>query len=125
MKKKINDFLLKKKWAKTFIIFLIVFFVVLIGGFLAINYLNDAIIDNHIHTDIITVTDKMYDNDLYNDDYVIIGDNNKTYLIQNKTGYGEKLFNKIDIGMRYKIVVQEPLNTDQLPFILQVHNVTD
>ena len=124
---KLKDKLLDKTWKKCIIIFIIIFSIVLIGGFLSINYLHDVVSNSHIHTETIIIQDKLYGDSSYSDYYIIIGDNNKTYTIHNNNdGYGTDMFNNIVVGESYKIVVKEPdvTDLDQHTHILQVYNDT-
>ena len=113
-----------KTWKKSLIIFLIVFLLIFIGGLMSINYLNDVIVSNNIHSEQVTVFDKMS----FSDYYIIIGENNKTYSIDNNHhGNKAELFNQIQVGQTYKFTVKEPELTEisQKTHILQVHNVTN
>lgn len=108
---------------KCFIIFIIVFAVVAIGGVLSINYIHDTVTNNHIHSDKVTVMNKTDDNGAY----YIFGTNNKTYIITaHESKYNKKIFNSMNIGAEYKIIVREPelIDTNELPHIIQVYNGT-
>lgn len=123
IKKQMNK-VFDETWKKSLIIFLIVFLLIFIGGLLSINYLNDVIINNNIHSEQVTVLDKMS----FSDYYIIIGTNNKTYSIDNNHhGHKADLFNQIQVGQTYRFTVKEPELTEisQKTHILQVHNVTD
>lgn len=120
IKKKLFD----KTWKKCIFIFLIVFLLIVVGGSLSINYLHDVVTNSHVHTESITVIDKLYGDNPYSDYYLIIGDNNKTYSIVNHDdGYGREMFNNIKVGQTYKIVVKEPelIDINQFPHIMQVY----
>lgn len=123
----LKDKLLDKTWKKCIIIFVVIFLCVLIGGFFSINYLHDVVTNNHVHTDSVLIVDKMYGDNKYSDYYLVIGGNNKTYSIVNHgDGYGEEMFDKIQVGHKYKLVVKEPESIDinQFTHILQVYNDT-
>lgn len=126
MKKEILKKLVDKSWKKVLIVFFIVFVIVFGVGVISINYLNDAVNNQHIHTEVVNVTDKLYGSNPYSDYYIIIGNDSKTYGIANHDGYGQKMFNSIKIGQVYEFVVKEPEMTDinQQVHIMQVHNVT-
>ena len=128
MKERIKNKLINKTWKKCLLIFLIVFIVFFVGSLTSINYLNDIVTHHHIHSDTITVTDKMYGDNPLSDDLIIVGANNKTYSIANHDdGYGRNMFNSMDINQTYKVTVKEPELTEinQFTHILQVYNVTD
>lgn len=127
MKEMIINKLFDKTWKKIIFIFLIVFSVIFIGGVTSINYLNDVVTNEHIHTDVVLVKDKLYGDNPYSDYYVIIGGNNKTYGIPHHDGYGQDMFKSLNIGQTYEFIVKEPSLTDinRQTHILQVHNVTD
>lgn len=121
MKEKIKNKLLDKTWKRTIIIFIFIFIVVLSVGVLSVNYLHDTVTNNHIHTDNIYVVNKTHNNN----HYIVIGEGNKTYYVSNDK-YGIKIFNSIDTGKTYKVVIKEPelVDINHFPFIIQVHNVT-
>lgn len=125
MREKINNYLLDKTWKKIIIIFLIVFLIIFVSGVASINYLSGIVNDNHIHTEIINVTDKMDNSSPFGDYFFIKTIDNKTYVIDNKNG--RDMFNIIGIGNQYKIVVTDPdvQDINQFPHILQVYNVTN
>ena len=128
MKKRIKNKIFDKTWKKILIIFVIVFLFIFVGGVLSINYLSDAVTNSHIHSDTVVVVDKIYGDSQFSDYYLIVGNNNKTYSIVNhKDGYGKDMFNRINVGNKYKFVVKEPelLDINQFTHILQVYNVTD
>lgn len=125
--KNLKEIFFNKAWKKCFFIFIIIFLFVLVGGVLSINYLSDAVTNSHIHTETVTVSDKMYGDNSISDYYIVIADN-KTYSISNHNdGYGEKMFEKIEVGSKYKFIVKEPEVTDinQFSHILQIYNVTE
>lgn len=125
--KNLKEVLFNKAWKKCLFIFIIIFSFVLVGGALSINYLNDAVTNNHIHTETVIVSDKMYGDNSMSDYYIVIA-GNKTYSIPNHNdGYGEKMFEKIEVGSKYKFIVKEPevTNINQFSHILQVYNVTE
>lgn len=120
--KKITD----KMWKRVLIIFAIVFLLIFGIGVMSINYLNDIVSSENVHTEIVTVTDKLYGDNPYSDYYIIIGNNNKTYGITNHDGYGQKMFESIKVGNKYEFIVKEPLPTDinRQTHILRAQNVT-
>lgn len=124
MKEEIINKIRTESWLKVLIVFFIVFLFIFGVGAMSINYLNDVVNNNHIHSDVVTVKDKMYGDNPYSDYYIIVGDNNKTYGITNHDGYGQEMFKNISIGHTYEFVVKEPELTDinQQTHILQVHN---
>lgn len=127
MKKKIHNLLFDKMWKKSLIIFLIVFLIIFVGGLTSINYLNDVVTNHHVHTDVVTVVDKIYGDNSFSDYYIIVGSNNKTYSIPNHDdGHGYDMFNAIKINETYRFTVKEPKLTDinQFTHILQVNNAT-
>ena len=114
-------------WKKCLWIFIVVFIIMLLGSGIAINYLNDVVNDNNIHDEEIIVKDKIYGDSAYTDYCIIIGTNNKTYRIVNHNdNYGKKMFESIEIGKKYRMIVKEPELTDlhKATHILQVHNET-
>lgn len=127
MMKKIKNKLFDKTWKRALFTFIVIFLFVFMTGVTSINYLNDVVNNSHIYPEIVTVSDKMYSDKMITDRYVIVGTNNKTYSIANyNDNYGNKMFEKMDIGGTYEFIVREPSLTDlnQNTHILQVHNVT-
>lgn len=97
------------------------------GSGMTINYLNDIVNNNNIHKDVITVKDKIYGDSESNDYYIVIGTNNKTYtIISHNDEYGEKMYENIEVGKTYKVIVREPelTNLYHTTHILQVYNET-
>lgn len=127
---KINDIkkkLFNKTWKKILIVFIIIFFIVLIGGLISINYLTDVVNDNHIHAEYINVSNKIYNDNAYSDYYIIIDSNNNTYsIINHGDGYGQKLFDKIEVNHMYKVILKDPdvIDTSHYVHILEVSNAT-
>ena len=127
MKEKIRNILFDKTWKKILIIFLIVFIVIFAGGLASINYLNDVVSNTHVYSDTVTVTDKIYGDNPMSDYYIVVGKNNKTYsIINHNDGYGEEMFNALQINKTYRFTVKEPEATDINKFthILQVYNAS-
>ena len=127
IKEMIQNSLFDKKWKKYVIIFTIVFLIVMGIGTYSITYLHNSIVDNHIHAEEIIVQNKGYDNNTYDNYYMIVDNNNKTYMVDNNNNNRE-IFDYIQIGKRYKVVIQEPdfmdLGNNNLPVIIQVYNDT-
>lgn len=120
--------LFDKTWKKCVWIFLIVSLIVGIGGAFSLNYLNDAVTNSHVHSDIITVQNKLYGDNPYSDHYIIVGTNNKTYsIVDHGDNYGKDMFDVFKVGQRYKVIVKEPDLTDvnQFTHILQVYDSND
>ena len=116
-----------KTWKKCLLIFIVVFIIIIISSGMAINYLNDVVNNKNIHEESVIVKDKIYGDSSYTDYYIIIGTNNKTYSIVNHNDdYGEKMFESIEIGKRYKMIVKEPelTNIHKATHILEVYNGT-
>lgn len=125
--KKIMNKLYDKLWKKCVIIFLVIFLIVAVGGVLSVNYLNDAVNNQHIHSERIVVQNKLYGDSAYSDYYIVIGDNNRTYsIVDHGDGYGKKMFDSIVVNNSYEIIVKEPelIDVNQFPHIIQVHNDT-
>lgn len=125
MKEKIKNKLFNKTWKKLIFIFLIVFLCVFIGGLTSVNYLNDVVTNNHVHTQTIYVKDKLYGDNPFSDYFIVVDGNNHTYSIVNHDdGYGKKMFDSLEIGKTYRATVKEPELTDvnQFTHILQVYN---
>ena len=120
--------LIKKLTNTTWLwIFIVVFIIILLGSGIAINYLNDVVNDNNIHDEEIIVKDKIYGDSAYTDYCIIIGTNNKTYRIVNHNdNYGEKMFESIEIGKKYRMIAKKHELTDlhKVTHILHVHNET-
>ena len=57
---------------------------------------------------------------------LILGKDNKTYGIVNHDGYGQKMFEKIEVGKKYEFIVRypEPTDINQQIHILRAENVT-
>lgn len=127
IKETIQNSLFDKKWKKYVIIFTIVFLIVMGIGTYSITYLHNSIVDSHIHAEEIIVQNKGYDNNTYDNYYIIVDNNNKTYMVDNNDNNRE-IFDYIQIGKRYKVVVQEPdfmeFENNNLPVIIQVYNDT-
>lgn len=102
------------------------FFLVVIGGVLSINYLGEVIMDKNVHVDTIIVKDKFLGNDTQDDYYIITDMNNKTYVIDNNDiKYDKQIYNTIKIGEKYRITMRDsPNDTNMNTYILQVHNDT-
>ena len=116
-----------KTWKKCLLIFIVVFVIIITSSGMAINYLNDVVNNKNIHEESVVVKDKIYGDSSYTDYYIIIGTNNKTYSIVNHNDdYGEKMFENIKIGKRYKMIVKEPevTNIHKPTHILEVYNGT-
>lgn len=119
--------LFNKTWKKCVWAFLIFFILIGVGGTLSINYLHDVVTNNHVHSDVIIVKDKIYGDNPYTDYYIVIGSNNKTYsIVDHDDDYGQKMFDMLEIGKKYKVIIREPELTDinQFTHILQVYNDT-
>ena len=108
--------ILDKTWKKCLLIFIIVFFITLLLAGGVVDYFDDIVEDNHIHPDVIIIKDK-----IDNGTYTVIDINNKTYNIGNNDS---KVFDRIEINKKYKVVVEEPMQKSQNAYILQVHNET-
>lgn len=120
---KINN-LYNKTWKKCIIIFIIVFLIVSVGGYITITYLDNFVSENNFHTDYIVVQNKSTVN---YDFYIITDISNKSYIINsNNDNYDKKLYDMIEIGQRYKVVLQDPKATDinQTTYIIQAYNDT-
>lgn len=116
-----------KTWKKCLLIFIVVFVIIITSSGIAINYLNDVVNNKNIHEESVVVKDKIYGDSSYIDYYIIIGTNNKTYSIVNHDDdYGEKMFESIEIGKRYKMIVKGPevTNIHKPTHILEVYNGT-
>ena len=125
MREKINNYLLDKTWKKNLIVFLIVFFLIFIGGIASITYLSNVVNDNHIHSEGINITNKTDNSTSVNDYFIVKTADNKTYIIDEKDS--RKMFNVITVGKEYKVVVADPSAEDinEFSHILQVYNVTN
>ena len=108
--------LLDKTWKKCLLIFIIVFIITCVFAGGMVDYFDNVIEDNHIHPDVIVVKDK-----ISNGTYTVIDINSKVYNISNNDS---KVFNRIEIGKKYKVIVEEPLEKTHNARILQVHNET-
>ena len=113
MKRKLWD----KTWKKCLWIFIIIFAVTFVGLVATVDYFGTVVDNNNIHQDIVVVKSKM-NNDSY---YTITDNNNREYIIDNDDG---QIFDSIEVGNRYRIIVRETMNKDQDVYILQVHNDT-
>lgn len=125
MREKINNYLLDKMWKKSLIVFLIVFFLIFIGGIASITYLSNVVNDNHIHSEVINITNKTDNSTSVNDYFIVKTADNKTYIIDEKDS--RKMFNVMTVGKKYKVVVADPSSEDinEFSHILQVYNVTN
>ena len=115
-----------KLWKRILIVFIVIFLLFLSAGIMSVNYIDSVTNSKNIHTDIVVVNDKLYGNSSDSDYYVILGTNNKTYGIMKNDGYGQKMFDIIQIGKKYEFIVQEPSPSDsnQQTHILRVDNAT-
>ena len=127
MKTKISEKIWDKLWKKCLITFIIIFIVVAIGGVFSVNYLNDVANNHHVHTDYITVKDKIYGDSALSDYYIIVDTNNKTYsIIDHGDGYGKRMFDSIIEGNDYEVVIKDPdlIDISQFSHIIKVDNDT-
>ena len=126
MKNKIKNKLFDKLWKRCAWIAVVCFLLVGIGGVLSINYIHDAVTNHHIHSEVITVQDKIDMSDHKNYFTVIDTYNNTYVIVNNQDNYGQRMFNLLEINHRYKVILKEPELTDvnQHTHILQVHNDT-
>lgn len=125
-KMKIND-LYNTVQKKCIIIFVIIFMIIMVGGFLSVNYLDGLLTSNNIHTDTIVIKDKFIGNDTRDDCYIVTDINGKTYVIDNNNlAYDKKIFNSLTIGTQYKVTIKtpNPNDSDKNVYIMQVHNDT-
>ena len=113
MKEEIKNKLFDTTWKKSIWIFIIVFSLIVIGGIFSIDYIADTIADKHIHSENIVVADKFYGDTTLGDCYLIVDNNNKTYtIINHEDGYGQKMFDSIQVNKKYHVVTREPEITD-------------
>lgn len=126
MKNRIINMLFDKAWKRVLIIFFVVFLIILGVGISSVNYLNDVANDENVRAETVVVADKLYGDNPNSDYYIILGKNNKTYGITNHDGYGQKMFEKIEVGKKYEFIVKYPGPTDinQQIHILRAENVT-
>ena len=103
-----------KSWKRYLIVFTIVFVItfLLLGN--AVDYFNDTVESNKIHPDTVIVKDKVN-----NGTFIVIDDNDRTYFIDNDDS---RIYNKIEVGQTYKVIVKEPMQPHENAEILQVHN---
>ena len=109
------------------VVAVIIFLLIMVGGMFAVDMLDGAITDNNIYTEKVVVMDKYHDNNEKGDVFLVKTDDNKTYsIINNEDNYGQRMFNSIQIGKKYELVLREPDITDFSPYtyIIQVHNDT-
>lgn len=131
MKKKMMDEismkLWDKLWKKCLITFIIIFIVVAIGGVYSVNYLNDVVGDNHVHTDTITIKDKIYGDNSLSDYYIVVDTKNRTYsIVDHGDGYGKKMFDSIEEDKTYEVIIKDPdlIDISQFKHIIKVENGT-
>ena len=125
MKEKIKNKLFDKIWKKNLCIFIVVFSLILLGGIFVVTYISDTIDHEHIRSENIIIVDKIYENDSFDNRYLITGNNSNIYMIPNNND-GKSMFDGIEIGHEYKVVIQDSdlFNSNQYPYVLQVYNVT-
>ncbi len=114
-----------KSWKRILLTFSLIFLVIFIGGVLLVNSLSDIVDVNNLHPEVVTVVDKNDTN--FNDEYYLVhGDNNKTYSILMNDDYDVRIFNNLEIGKKYKLIIKEPTPLNNIPYpnIIQVYNVT-
>lgn len=127
MMDRISEKIWNKLWKKCLITFLIIFLVVAIGGLYSVNYLNDVVNDSHVHSDTIIVKDKIYGDNPLSDYYIIVDTQNRTYsIVDHGDGYGKKMFDSMQEGKVYEIIVKEPelIDVNQFRHIIKVENGT-
>lgn len=111
---------------KCIIIFIVIFLLITIGGHASIIYLDNVVTEKNLRTDYVVVQDKLPNNN-YDDVFVIHDVKNQTYIISNDDfKFDKKLYDMIEPGKRYRMVIQEPLETDtnKSIHIVQVYNDT-
>lgn len=116
--KKILKQLTNETWKKCLLIFIIIFILTFVFAGGMVDYLYHTIDDKNIHQDMIIIKDKANNNTDY---YTVVDSNDKVYSIANEDS---KMFEDIQIGNKYKVIVKEPINDNQTVYILQVHNET-
>lgn len=126
MKNRIINMFFDKAWKRVLIVFFVVFLIILGVGVSSVNYLNDVTSNKNVHAETVVVADKLYGDNPNSDYYIILGKDNKTYGIVNHDGYGQKMFEKIEVGKKYEFIVRYPESTDinQQIHILRAENVT-
>ena len=105
----------------------IIFILITVGGMFVIDMLHGAINDNNIRTENVVIIDKYHDKNQNGDLFLVKTDDNRTYNIMNdKDNNGQRLFNNIQTGKPYELVIREPDLTDfsPYPYVIQVHNDT-
>lgn len=116
-----------KTWKKCIITFIIIFVVIVVTGVASINYLSDTIADNNIDVVTTKVADKINGDNLYNNYFLIITEDNQTFSIEDKNdGNGKKMFDSIQLNKTYEFTVRHPDITDsnQFTHVLRVQNDT-
>lgn len=109
------------------IVAVIIFILITVGGMFVIDMLHGAINDNNIRTESVVIVDKYHDKNQNGDLFLVKTDDNKTYNIMNdKDNNGQRVFNNIQTGKPYELVIREPDLTDfsPYPYVIQVHNDT-
>lgn len=105
----------------------IIFILITLGGMFVVDMLHGAINDNNIRTENVVIIDKYHDKNQNGDLFLVKTDDNRTYNIMNdKDNNGQRLFNNIQTGKPYELVIREPDLTDFSPYphVIQVHNDT-
>lgn len=102
------------------IVALIIMVIVMGVGILCLDTTMNSIEKQHITYTDFTVVDKYISED-GNDEYMIVSDQGYTYVI-NHDNEGVALFNKIEKGVHYYFVVQNPHNDTDHIHIIQVYD---
>ena len=109
----------KYKFAFVGIIIMIIVFVL---GAMMIQGMNNVIVDQGITYTDANISNKYLD-ESNNHFYIVVGDNNQTFDIQNDDE-GTKMYNMITVGQHYKFTIQNDTNSP-IMHIIQVYNDTN
>ena len=123
----IKERIFNKTWKRCLILFIIIFLIIALGGAISIGYLDNIITQNQVHSIETNITDKYYGDGMQGDYYLVTTDDNKTFsIIEKGDGYGKKMWDNIQVGHRYRLIIQDgdPMSPNKFSHILQVHNDT-
>lgn len=92
---------------------------------LTIIEMHTIVEENSIRSEDIIIADKYYDVNDYYHHYYIITDTNKTYTFSDDFRGSFDVYNKMEVGQEYRVVLQDPdfMDENRYTHIIQVHNV--
>jgi len=108
------------------IAFWIIFLVIFCSLYFGITFLDTEVTSKHITTETGVVSDKFFGNGDASDYYLITLDTNKTYyILDHKDGRAKEMYDKIEIGKKYRLILKENAVEDEDNFthVIEVQQV--